>query len=173
MYFVANDIKEEKKVSALNWSYGPSTYALLRSLPSPVKPSSKSFREHCDTLQRHLSPAPINMQNAFDSTRETSKMVNRSVSTIANLKKMSIKCAFGERLDEAQDKRQVGLWPTWYRDSGTATNSWKANNCTSHTKNTDDGASNCRCKGMAWKGTSSLCPWRATWSQDQKNRWLH
>ena len=43
-YYIANDVKEEKKVAPLLTLIGKSGYALLRNLCMPVLPSSKKFQ---------------------------------------------------------------------------------------------------------------------------------
>jgi hypothetical protein len=113
MYFVANDVKEEKKVAVFISSIGSSTYALLRSLLSPAKPSSKSFEVLCDTLQKHLSPLPITIAERFRFYKRDQRLGESISEYIAELKKMSSKCEFGLFLQEAlRDKLVCGLRDT-------------------------------------------------------------
>ena len=58
-YFIANGIKEEKQVAVMLSLMGNKTYGLLRNLSAPEKPSSLSFKDIVETLQKHLSPKPL------------------------------------------------------------------------------------------------------------------
>lgn len=110
MYFMANDVKAEKKVAVLISSMSASTYGLLRSLLSPVKPSTLTFKELCETLQKHLSPAPITIAERFRFYKRDQRDGETVNEYIAELKKMSSKCEFGQFLEEAlRDKLVCGL----------------------------------------------------------------
>ncbi len=45
MYFVVNDVPEEKHVPALLSLIGAKTYGLLRTLTAPENPATKTFEE--------------------------------------------------------------------------------------------------------------------------------
>ena len=51
-YFIANAVKENKRVPALLSLMGSTS----ESLTAPAKPSSKSFKDIVLVLQNHLSP---------------------------------------------------------------------------------------------------------------------
>ena len=55
-FFIVNDLEAEKKVPALLSLIGAKTYALLKNLLTPVKPSTKSYKELTDILKGHFSP---------------------------------------------------------------------------------------------------------------------
>ncbi|KAL3976450.1 hypothetical protein ACER0C_022336 [Sarotherodon galilaeus] len=58
-FFVANDIKEEKKKRVVLLScVGAQTYALMRNLLSPVKPGDHSYAEMVGLLNNHFHPKP-------------------------------------------------------------------------------------------------------------------
>ena len=50
LFFEANGIKDEKQVPVFLTAIGGETYALLRSLLAPAKPSSKTFTELKEVL---------------------------------------------------------------------------------------------------------------------------
>ena len=58
LYFVANDVADEKKVALLLSMIGSKTYALLRSLLHPEALKEKSFDQLAKTLREHLEPKP-------------------------------------------------------------------------------------------------------------------
>ena len=51
LFFEANGIKEDKQVPVFLTAIGGETYALLRSLLAPDKPSSKTFAQLKEVLQ--------------------------------------------------------------------------------------------------------------------------
>ena len=58
-FFLANDIKEDrKKVAILISTVGSQTYELLKDLYSPDKPNAKSFEALVTCLQNRLQPQP-------------------------------------------------------------------------------------------------------------------
>ena len=63
--FIANGIKDNKKVPAILSLIGNKTYGLLRNLCAPEKPANKSLKEIVDILQNHLSPKPLVIAERF------------------------------------------------------------------------------------------------------------
>lgn len=57
-YFVCNDVKDELKVPTLITVIGAECYELLVNLCTPLKPSSKTFKDLTDILKKHLQPKP-------------------------------------------------------------------------------------------------------------------
>lgn len=55
-YFVANDVKDEKKTSMFITLSGEAMYDILKSLTHPVKPSTKSYAEIIALLRNHFTP---------------------------------------------------------------------------------------------------------------------
>ena len=58
MYFLANDVEEEKKVPLLLSHIGAKTYGLLRSLAAPSAPKEKTFKDLEKILKDHFEPTP-------------------------------------------------------------------------------------------------------------------
>ena len=59
MYFVANDVKDEKKVAAFLTLAGPKVFCLVQDLLSPRKPEDSSYSVILETLRKHFKPKPV------------------------------------------------------------------------------------------------------------------
>ncbi|KAK2706766.1 hypothetical protein QYM36_014717 [Artemia franciscana] len=96
-YFIANDItREEKKKDAILTSCGALTYALIKNLLAPEKPSGKSFAEIVRTVKEPLclKKLVIAERNKF---HQRSQRQGESVNTyIAELKRLAETCDFDE-----------------------------------------------------------------------------
>ena len=109
-YFIANGIKEEKQVAVMLSLMGNKTYGLLRNLSAPEKPSSLSFKDIVETLQKHLSPKPLLIAERF-RFHKRNQLEGETVSKyLAELKKLSLYCEFRENLNDAiRDRPVCGL----------------------------------------------------------------
>lgn len=58
LYFLANDVKDEKKVPILLTKISPETYKLARDLCAPAKPGTKTYDELVKVINDHLNPKP-------------------------------------------------------------------------------------------------------------------
>ena len=65
LFFMANDIPDEKRVSIFLSSVGGKTYSLLRDLLAPDKPSSKSLEALFTALKSHYEPQRIVIAERF------------------------------------------------------------------------------------------------------------
>ena len=64
-YFIANDVANDKRIP-LNLSLiGGKTYALLRSLCAPAKPSEKTLAQLCTLMSEHFCPKPLVITERF------------------------------------------------------------------------------------------------------------
>ena len=99
MYFLANDIQAEKKVSLFLTLLGKEAYALLRNLTTPQMPSQMSFQELIDVMGNHLQPARSVIAERY-KFKECKQEEGEDVkSFVANLKKLSTFCEFGQNLE--------------------------------------------------------------------------
>ena len=57
-YFIANDIKEEKRRALLVSVCVPSLYQLIKDLVAPGKPSERSFEQLVELIDTHKNPRP-------------------------------------------------------------------------------------------------------------------
>ena len=109
-WFIANNIEDNEKKRALLLSFiGSSRYKLIRSL-AQNKPTGKTYEELAKLMKDHLEPKPnvISQRYAF---YKRDRRVDESVKGyVAELRKLSDYCEFGDRLDEnLRDKLVCGL----------------------------------------------------------------
>ena len=64
-HLTAHDVAAAKHTAVLLSSIGAKTYGILRSLTAPDLPSEKSYQELCAILQKHFSPAPLEIVERF------------------------------------------------------------------------------------------------------------
>ncbi|XP_039590611.1 uncharacterized protein K02A2.6-like [Polypterus senegalus] len=107
-FFHANDIDNpEKKRSILLSVCGAATYSTLRSLLAPTPPCAVPYRDIVECLQRHYNPAPSEIVQRFHF-HSYKQLPNQSMSCfIAELRKLSVHCNFGEQLEQMLRDRIV------------------------------------------------------------------
>ena len=107
-YFVANAIDTEaRKKDVLLTIVGSETYSLFRNLVLHAKPAHKSFDELVDVLKKHLNPKPIIIAvryKCYQRTLRNGEALNRY---LADLRKISEHCEFGQFLEDAIRDRFV------------------------------------------------------------------
>ncbi|KAL6460959.1 hypothetical protein MHYP_G00309250 [Metynnis hypsauchen] len=109
-YFEANDIADAKKVSVLISAMGGNTYSLLRNLTAPDKPAELSFRKIVETMQNHLCPKPLLIVEHFRFHKRNQNEGESVSAYVAELKKLSEYCEFGDGLSDAlRDRLVCGL----------------------------------------------------------------
>ncbi len=106
-YFAVNDIADEKRVPALLSAMGGKAYSLLRSLTVPEKPANKTFAEIVKIMQDHLSPKPLLIAERFRFHKRNQLEGETIAVYVAELKKLSEHCQFGEGLNDALRDRLV------------------------------------------------------------------
>ena len=106
-YFQANDIRAEKHVAVLLSAMGGKSYSLLRSLTAPEKPSAMPFVQLVNVMREHLSPKPLLIAERFRFHKRNQKEGESIVSYVADLKKLSEHCEFGNGLNDALRSRSV------------------------------------------------------------------
>jgi len=109
-YFSANDIEDKKKVPIFLTVIGPKTYAILKNLLSPDKPSAKSFKDLTGVLKNHFSPKRLEIVERTNFNRRFQKPSESVVDFSVALKELSSTCNFGTFLDQAlRDRFVAGL----------------------------------------------------------------
>ena len=108
-YFVANDISEEgdKRRAILLSSCGPTTYQLLRNLVAPGKPTDKSFTQIVELVRDHHQPRPSTIVQRFNFHTRSQKPGEKISEFVAQLRKLSEHCSFGEGLQDMLRDRLV------------------------------------------------------------------
>ena len=102
MYFVANDIADDSKKQAILLSVcGPTTYQLIRNLhvAQPKKPSDLSYAELVQLLSDHYFPSQSVSVQRFRFNSHCRHPGETVANYIAELRRLSEHCQFGESLD--------------------------------------------------------------------------
>ena len=65
MFFMVNNVEDEKRTAALVSLIGGKTYGLLKSLTASEPPSSFTFKQLTDLLRNHFNPKPLVIGDVF------------------------------------------------------------------------------------------------------------
>ncbi|KAL3975969.1 inner nuclear membrane protein Man1 [Sarotherodon galilaeus] len=106
-YCLANKVEDERKVAVLLSVMGAKTYNLLRSLITPAKPADKSFKEITEVLQKHFQPKPLVIAERFRFHKRNQLKNEATSEYIAELRRLSEHCQFGEGLSDVPRDRFV------------------------------------------------------------------
>lgn len=107
LYFIANDVEDNKKVPTLLSLIGVKTYHLLRNLLAPEKPAEQTFQKIVDTLKNHLSPKPLVIAERFRFHNRNQSKDESIPEYMAELRKLTQFCEFGAGLSDALRDRLV------------------------------------------------------------------
>lgn len=107
LYFEANTVEDDRKVAVLLTLIGAKTYETLQSLLAPELPRNKPFDELLGILKKHFDPQPLLIAERFRFYQRSQKTDESIADYIADLRRLSIKCEFGEFLDQALRDRFV------------------------------------------------------------------
>ncbi len=109
-YFTANGIAAghgETRRAILLSVCGPSTYQLIRNLVSPAKTSEKTYAQLVQLVKEHQQPTPSFIVQCYNFHTRVQQL-NESISDfVAQLRKLSEHCRFGDQLDEMLRDRLV------------------------------------------------------------------
>ena len=109
-FFTVNDIKDEKAVPAFLSLIGSKTYSLLKNLVAPSLPKDKSFAELVAALQKHFEPKPLVIAERFHFHRRSQAEGESINNYVAELRRLTTHCQFGDFLDQAlRDRLVCGL----------------------------------------------------------------
>ena len=107
LFFDANIIAEDRKVSVLLTVVGVKNYAWLCSLIAPSLPRDKTFDELVGKLKAHFEPKPLVIVERFHYYRRSQELDESVLTYIAELRRLTARCEFGVFLDEALRDRFV------------------------------------------------------------------
>ncbi|KAJ8033148.1 hypothetical protein HOLleu_23298 [Holothuria leucospilota] len=95
---------------------GAKFYAIVRNLVAPEKPTAKSYSELKSTLRKRLKTTPIVVAEQRKFLRRDQVLGESTTDYVVQLKKLSLHCSYGDKLDENLRNRFIsGL-----RDEPTA-----------------------------------------------------
>ena len=107
-YFTANDVNNAEKQRAILLScVGASTYQLIRNLLAPAKPTDHTFKDIVEAVQAHHQPRPsviVQRYNFHSRSRRSDESIS---GFIAELRKLSEHCEFGDTLNDMLRYRLV------------------------------------------------------------------
>jgi hypothetical protein len=106
-YFSANEVAEAKRACILLSVCGPSTYSVIGSLVSPRTPNSVPYGEIVKLLQDHYNPRPSAIVSRFHFHQCRQGANQKIVEFVAELRRLSEHCEFGEQLEDMLRDRLV------------------------------------------------------------------
>ena len=110
-YFTANDVTDAGKQRAILLSVcGAPAYQLIRNLVAPQKPIEKSFAEIVKLMSDHYQPKPSPIVQRFLFNTRSRKQGESVATFVAQLKKLSEHCDYGDSLnDMIRDRLVCGI----------------------------------------------------------------
>jgi hypothetical protein len=106
-YFQANEIKQGRHRAVLLSVCGAATYQLIRNLLAPTKPSSKTYKQLVKLVQDHINPRPSIIVERFSFHTRRQREGESINDFVADLRKCSEHCKFGNTLDDMLRDRLV------------------------------------------------------------------
>ena len=98
MFFVVNNVPEDKKAASLLTLMGGKMYALLKSLTTPTKPTEMPFKDIVEVMGRHLTPKPLAIAERYKFHKCNQEEGQSIREFLAKLQKLAETCEFGDRL---------------------------------------------------------------------------
>lgn len=109
-FFVANDIKEEKKVAILITALQGEVYATLSDLCFPDAPHTKNFKQICAILSNHYTKKKSTFYERLQFYDVRQERDESLVDWFARIKKIAVNCQFGTHLEhQLKNKLVLGL----------------------------------------------------------------
>ena len=110
-YFTANDVATDEKRRAILLAYcGDATYSTIRSLVAPRKPTEVPYDDLVKLAQAHYNPRPSQIVQRFKFKSRTQQAGESIASYVAELRRLSEHCGFGQSLDDMlRDRLVCGL----------------------------------------------------------------
>ena len=110
LYMEANNFPDERKVPALLSIMGGPIYEVLRSLLAPELTQAQSYDQLVATLKQHFAPKPLVIAERFHVHRRGQRSKESISEYMAELRKLSLHCEFGDYLNQAlRDRLICGL----------------------------------------------------------------
>ena len=124
LFFTANGIGEDKRVSVFLVAIGTKNYDLIKSLTAHTLPQDKSYADLQQILKNHFQPKPLVSITAgcafvdywgavlviaerYRFYQRTQAVGDSVLDFLADLRRLAITCEFGNFLDEALQDRFV------------------------------------------------------------------
>ena len=137
LYFIVNEVEEDRRVPAFLGILGSKTYALLWDLLGPVKPSEKTFAKLKQVLEVHYKPKMVVIAECSQFHQSSQAARESVMEYVAKLWQLRANCDFDDYLDQSLwDRIVCGLempetesdlrpempadrvWPQFYASGG-------------------------------------------------------
>ncbi|KAL0820594.1 hypothetical protein ABMA28_006437 [Loxostege sticticalis] len=110
MYFVANNISDDKKLPTLISIIGEAGYELMVNLCSPEKPHKKNYSDIVELMCNHLQPKPSILAARYHFRQRRQQVEETVTQYMSELKRLSRACEFKANLEEnLRDQFVCGL----------------------------------------------------------------
>ncbi|KAL0852608.1 hypothetical protein ABMA27_016946 [Loxostege sticticalis] len=110
MYFVANNIPDDKKLPTLISIIGEAGYELMVNLCSPEKPHKKNYSDIVELMCNHLQPKPSILAARYHFRQRRQQVEETVTQYMSELKRLSRACEFKANLEEnLRDQFVCGL----------------------------------------------------------------
>ena len=110
LFFVANGVKDEKKVASFLTLGGPKIYSLARNLLSPNDPATQTYDVIIAALKEHFKPKVIVIFERYNFYSRVQKSGETVADFVAGLKSLAHTCDFGDQLNNVlRDRFVMGL----------------------------------------------------------------
>lgn len=107
LWLIANEIKNDKKVSVFLACIGPEAYGLLKNLVVPARPATMSYKQLTEALLAHYQPKPLVIAERFRFQKRNQKEGESVNDYVVAIRHLSKHCEYGDHLDEALRDRLV------------------------------------------------------------------
>ena len=107
LFFLANGVEDDKKVPIFLSVVGSKTYSLLHNLVATALPQDKTLVQLVAILKSHFEPKPVIIAERFHFHRRSQTVGESIAEYLAELRRLSTHCSFGDYLEEALRDRLV------------------------------------------------------------------
>nr|XP_034311360.1 uncharacterized protein K02A2.6-like [Crassostrea gigas] len=107
LYFRANGVSVDLLVPSFLAVIGAKTYGLLKNIVAPTKPADLTYEQILQHLNRHLCPKPSVIAERFRFHKREQRSNETVLIYVAELRKLSIHCNFGDTLNDTIRDRFV------------------------------------------------------------------
>ena len=97
-FFVASDVKDEKKVAVLVIVIGTKAYSLLRNIIVPAKAADKTYQELVEAIKSYLDPKMIVITKRFRFHRRNQREGETMAQYLAEPRKLTEHCNFRDEM---------------------------------------------------------------------------
>ena len=110
LFFIANDVKQDRRVATFLTLAGAKIYTLAKSLLSPDDPGTATLDDLVKVLSDHFKPKTIIIFERYKFYSRSQKQNETVADFVAGIKRLAHTCDFGNQLnDMLRDRFVMGL----------------------------------------------------------------